>query len=541
MPDDAIQRRALVTPEQGHVTVHLRRTQHARRLYRLTGGGLYRDTVLVGGTPPVAEPLLSSAGVLGQDSLMAAPFNGKIFWFFGDTECPAGPRDTDCQHYGRFTTGATSAISPSGGGAGGGNGTAPPSLSYFTSTNASAPGGMNPSGTPSAASILKWNPRGFGHPKAMLAGPGIPPLYNMSTWVGSLTVLTDTVAPLAAAPPIGHSRSSSNSSSTANTSAPAMPTAAAAAAAPTTPTTRMYLTYVCPNGGPDKLYGIALWDEDDKVFKPVPGQGYKMRYSGAQAVQITAPGGDEGYVYYASAFAMSRVKATFAAIEDPSQYEYFTPCMPVEAGGCKVQMTAASWGWKKSGLASDGASGVAYFGPAQELAAVRGGYLPAHAARMQVLDAATQRPVGGTLSRGSVNWNAFRGKYVLIADRMDTADGSNRQSRFGEIYYCESRLITGPWRECHTVATHAVTGTSCYNPLQLPWLDEDGGKVVHFACTFTSMTSSGPGPTDRACRFDDYGGVDCAVAVPRYEYNNLVFQLDVEQMVAAAAGMDVVQ
>ena len=55
----------LHTPEQGHATVHLRRTQHARRLYRLTGGGLYRDTVLVGGTPPVAEPLLSSADAGG--------------------------------------------------------------------------------------------------------------------------------------------------------------------------------------------------------------------------------------------------------------------------------------------------------------------------------------------------------------------------------------------------------------------------------------------------------------------------------------------
>ena len=44
------------------------------------------------------------------------------------------------------------------------------------------------------------------------------------------------------------------------------------------------------------------------------------------------------------------------------------------------------------------------------------------------------------------------------------------------------------------------------------------GDVVvrYFACTWTSMTSSAGGKTDRACRFDDYGGVDCAVSVPRY-------------------------
>ena len=94
--------------------------------------------------------------------------------------------------------------------------------------------------------------------------------------------------------------------------------------------------------------------------------------------------------------------------------------------------------------------------------------------------------------------------------------------------------LKGPWRECTTIATHNVTGTSCYNPLQLPWLDEGGGKSVYFACTFTAMTSSGPGSTDRSCRFDDYGGIDCAVAVPRYEYNNLVFKLDVDDLARTA-------
>ena len=187
-------------------TIFLQRNQPAQRLYRLTGGGLYRDTLLVGGVAPIAEPLLSSASVLGQDSLMAAPFNGKVYWFFGDTECPAGPRDTDCQHYGRFTTGATSAYTPSHAAA---NGTNPPSLAYFTSTDPDAPGGMVPDGMPHQQSIAEWNPSSFAHPRAMLAGPGDPPLFNMSTWVGSLTVL----------PAEGGDGEA-----------------------------RMYLTYVCPNG-----------------------------------------------------------------------------------------------------------------------------------------------------------------------------------------------------------------------------------------------------------------------------------------------------
>ena len=54
------------------------------------------------------------------------------------------------------------------------------------------------------------------------------------------------------------------------------------------------------------------------------------------------------------------------------------------------------------------------------------------------------------------------------------------------------------------------------------------GPQVYIACTFTSMGSSARSKTDRNSGNDDYGGVDCAVAVPRYEYNSVVFGLDVD-------------
>ena len=108
-------------------------------------------------------------------------------------------------------------------------------------------------------------------------------------------------------------------------------------------------------------------------------------------------------------------------------------------------------------------------------------------------------------------------------------------SRYGELWYCEAPEITGPWKECHRIITHALTGASCYNPLQLPWLDEEGGKTIYIACTWTAMASGVDGPKSRACAFDMYGGRGCAVAVPRYEYNNLVFKLDVERLAARTA------
>ena len=74
--------------ETAEVTV--RRTQAAERLYRLTGAGVYRDSVLLGREVPLAEPLLNGR-VMGQDSANAVVHNGKLYWFWGDTGRPEYP------------------------------------------------------------------------------------------------------------------------------------------------------------------------------------------------------------------------------------------------------------------------------------------------------------------------------------------------------------------------------------------------------------------------------------------------------------------
>ncbi len=66
------------------VQLKIRRLNIAERLYRLTGFGIYRDTVLLARKPPIAEPLLN-AEVTGQDGILNALYRGKLYWFFGDT------------------------------------------------------------------------------------------------------------------------------------------------------------------------------------------------------------------------------------------------------------------------------------------------------------------------------------------------------------------------------------------------------------------------------------------------------------------------
>ncbi len=74
----------LETRPGGVARLAIKRINIAERLYRITGQGIYRDTVRLGRAPPVAHPLLN-AEVTGQDSTLTATYRGKLYWFHGDT------------------------------------------------------------------------------------------------------------------------------------------------------------------------------------------------------------------------------------------------------------------------------------------------------------------------------------------------------------------------------------------------------------------------------------------------------------------------
>lgn len=68
----------------GKEILKIKRLNIAERLYRNTGEGIYRDSILLGYKAPTAQPLLNGQ-VMGQDSIQRALYRGKIFWFWGDT------------------------------------------------------------------------------------------------------------------------------------------------------------------------------------------------------------------------------------------------------------------------------------------------------------------------------------------------------------------------------------------------------------------------------------------------------------------------
>ena len=140
--------------EGGKARVEVKRINVAERLYRSTGAGIYRDSMLLGRSAPIREPLLNGK-VLGQDSVLEATFQGKIHWFWGDTNRPSYPLGT----FG--TPGATSLLPGAG-------------------------GGLDPEVGVDYDYTLA--PDGFVAPTADFKGEG-------PTWLDALTVLPDPAAP----------------------------------------------------------------------------------------------------------------------------------------------------------------------------------------------------------------------------------------------------------------------------------------------------------------------------------------------------------
>ena len=98
----------LLPREGGHAVIEIDRLDIAERLYRVTGAGIYRDSVRLGLPVPIEEPLVN-ADVAGQDSVQTTLYDGSVFWVWGDTPGLSHPL------WNFHTSGATSRLPADGG------------------------------------------------------------------------------------------------------------------------------------------------------------------------------------------------------------------------------------------------------------------------------------------------------------------------------------------------------------------------------------------------------------------------------------------
>ncbi len=394
----------------GTATVKIKRLNIAERLYRITGAGIYRDSLLVGRPVPIEQPVLNGQ-VFGSDSVVNAVYNGKLYWFWGDTNRPSYP-------LGNFhVPGAVSRL-PSDGGLAPDVGV---DLEYFVDQN------------------------GFAKPMAKLPGAG-------PTWINGLITLRDD----------GNKGRE-----------------------------RMFAAYVKIKP-PLTVYQRGLAEFDDGANR------FEKRLSFAVDAPLYPFGHpfvheDDGvdYVYFADPFPIVRVPATVDALMDLAQYQAYT-CLTQGSRGDAFEVERSDgepvFGWKPDTIP---------FTPQLQNRLVKAGYLDSDQGLFQLMNEQDQ-PV--TMHRGSVAWNAYRNRWVMIGVQHAGT------SMLGEVWYAESERLTGPWTHARKIVSHRRY--SFYNPKQHPVFARDNGRVIFFEGTYTATFSGNDDPT------------------PRYDYNQIMYKLD---------------
>ncbi len=401
-----------LTPRAGEkAVVKAKRLQIAERVVRLTGQGIYRDTVLLGEKPALAQPL-TNGGVVGQDSVQTAIYKGRIFWLWGDTMRMAYP-------LGNFRTACAWSELPAPRGSG-----LPPSqgadLHYYVDKD------------------------GFAKQMCPLDGKeGV-------VWLFGLCVVRDDAG------------------------------------------AEKLVAHYARRGGLEKVFehGIAVFNDQKEIFEramTLPLEE-KWRFPRGRATIVRDGGTD--YIYFGDAGLCVRVRATLKDILDPASYEAWT-CAGKLVPRRKPD-GALDFAWRKDE------------GPIEsqdEAKWLKTGAIKPDECRVSPEDVETKKRI--TLHEGSVCWNEFRKRWVLIAVQQ-----FGKPSFLGEVWYAESESPTGPWRRAVKVVTHDKY--SFYNPSQHAFFDDDGGRTIYFEGTY-SHTFSG-----RESR------------TPLYDYNQILYRLDLD-------------
>jgi hypothetical protein len=406
--------RALEITEGGSARIEVLRLNIAERLYRVTGAGIYRDSLLTGDRVPIREPVLNGL-VLGQDSVVNALYQGKIHWFWGDTNRPDYP-------LGNFHVPGATSERP---GQGGLDPDAGVDLSYFL------------------------DDKGFARPTAPIAGEG-------PTWLSGLVVLAD-----------GEGRE------------------------------RMFANYV-------KIRNqLEVYQRGLVEFRPETHRFEKVaQFPDASVHPGDSPSGhpflfrDRGveYIYYANPYPLIRVPADPELLKDPLSFESFTCLKP---GTTRTQQQL-DWG-------PDGSPRYAWKRNAQVLPQdqqnklIAAGRIKPQEALLHLRDPDLGKVV--LAHGGSVYWNAYRGRWVMIA-----VESFGSTSFLGEVWYAEADAPLGPWVYARKIVTHDKY--SFYNPKQHPMFDKENGRIIYFEGTYTTTFSGNNNPT------------------PRYDYNQVMYRLD---------------
>jgi len=115
-----------------------------------------------------------------------------------------------------------------------------------------------------------------------------------------------------------------------------------------------------------------------------------------------------------------------------------------------------------------------------------------------------------TPSSGSIAWNPYRKRFVTVF--MQTF---GKPSAFGELWYAEAGSPYGPWGRAVKVLSHK--NYTFYNPRLHPEFTPADSPILLFEGTYTQTFADRP------------------EATPRYDYNQILYRLDLDDAALAPA------
>lgn len=407
--------RAFDLQSGGAATIRLPRTNIAERLYRVTGQGLYRDSLLLGTKIPLQTPD-GGGRVVGQDSAFAVPYRGQIYWFWGDTSRLSYPLG----HF--WMAGAVS--------------------------DRPEQGGLDPADGVALRYIVDES--GFSRPVCRLG------VQQGPVWADAFATVQDDQ---------GNER------------------------------------LVCHYAHMETLgklqgHGLAVFNDESEEFERLSELDLNESWRfPAQAHPIRTEHAGRTWLQFGSVCPNVRVPAELKDFVDLNQYEYFT-CLTADSTPEQYQVSRDDAGdlqyrWASHTLPMD---------ETREWELLQSGEIKPDELRFNLREQANGKPI--RLHRGSVNWNPYRQRWILIVGQMYGT------SPLGEIWYAEGESPTGPWSPGVKIVTHDQY--TFYNPTQHSFFDQQGGRFIYFEGTYTTQFSGQQRPT------------------PRYDYNQIMYRLDLK-------------
>lgn len=252
--------------------------------------------------------------------------------------------------------------------------------------------------------------------------------------------------------------------------------------------------------------GHVRWNDKRQIFERLQSIELKESWRMLRDHPIRYKEGSTEYLMFGNPFPVTRVPATLTAIQNPDAYESYScredvagPDLTDEqlAGSRPVRDDAGQliWAWKKAPPVTQ----------QDEQRWLKNGLITVEEAHYLPRDADLQNRVV-QMHSGTVQWNSYRNRWVMIA--IEQAWDKSSPSFLGEVFYSEAEFAQGPYSQAVKVATHP--GQSFYNPCHHVFFDQHDGKTIFFEGTYCNTFTRSP-------------------ATPRYNYNQLMYRLDLGQ------------